>query len=1754
MQDTDKTKKQLIQELEAARKRIAALEQAAPHHADNHTPFQRFADQSQDMLYRMSLPDGRYEFVSAAVTELSGYTPDEWLHNPLIIQKIIPPEWRNYFAEQWDHLLHGEVPDFYEYQILTKNGELKWVNQRNTLIKDKQGRPKAIEGIVTDINERKQAEEELTTIFRMSLDLICTADINTYTFLKVNPAFETVLGYPEETFLNQPFLNFIHPDDVEPTNRLVDEQLKAGHKVLHFENRYRTVDGDYRWLDWTSHPIPEKGITFAIARDITDRKRMEEELRKERLKLETYFNLAGVMFVLLNPDGSIALINPKACDVLGCKKEKIEGQNWFDRMIPESNREAVREVFTKIVSGDLEPVEFYENPVITHHGEERLIAWHNAMVTDQDGRITQILSSGEDITDRKKAEEILRDSERRFRLLVQNSNDIIQVMDKDGTIIYISEQLEKILGYKPKELMGQSGFIGVHPDDLQEIARIFAEALLKPHSTDTAEFRYRHKKGHWVELEAIGTNLLHDPSINGIVLNVRDISERKRTREALEKRVIALTQPLSDTNGVQFEDLFNLEEIQRLQDEFSEATGVAARIFKPDGTPITKPSNFCRLCNDIIRKTEKGAINCRKSDIVIGQYNPEGPIFQPCLSGGLWDAGATISVEGTHIASWLVGQVRDETQTEERIRAYAKEIGANETDIVEAFHEVPTMSRQQFEKIAQVLSTLAKQLSTTAYQNVQQARFISDRKQAENALRDSEERLTLALNATNDGLWDWNIETNSVYFSPQYYRMLGYQPDEMLASFDTWLNLLHPDDRQEAQASVQHHLENKTEAFSTEFRMQMKNGDWLWILARGKIVERDENGKPLRMVGTHTSISERKKAEAALEKTQAILTAAISQSPTGILIADAPDVKIRYANPAALAIRGQTDITLTGIDVTQHSENWQVFHSDGVTPYKPEELPLSQAISDGLISNNVEMVICSDTGDKRLILVNAGPVFDKNNRIVSAIAILHDITDQKRAEGELRESEKKFRSIAEQSTDMITLTDGFGNLTYASPASKALFHAQPEEMVGRHFLEFVYEDDLQKARASFQGVVGDDRPEINLDIRLKRIDGTVFHSELNANPHDIGGQTGTIVMIRDISERKMAENELRESEEKFRSIAEQSTDMIALTDENGVITYTSPASVILFATQPEEMVGRHFLEFLHEEDLPIALAAFHEAMETNQPTINLELRMKRTDGRIFHGELNGSPRKAGGQAGTLVMIRDISERKTAEEQLRDSENRFRTLFEYSPQLIALTDVETGVYTEVNRKFCEVLKLTRDEIIDHPSPQFFFDNREKQNDFFRELFKTGKLDGKELTAKIKDGTSIILLVFARLIQVGPKQHILIMAMDITQQKKLEDQFRQSQKMEAIGRLAGGVAHDFNNLLTGISGNIALATMDLSASDPLFETFTEIEQAADRATALTRQLLAFSRKQIITPEIVNLNDLIRSLGRMLHRIIGEDIELKTILSKSIGQIKADPGQIEQIIVNLSVNARDAMPKGGKLSIETYTAELDAEYCLSHTGATEGRKTVLAISDTGHGIEKQHIANIFEPFYTTKPKGQGTGLGLSMVYGMIKQHEGSIEVYSETEHGTTFRIYFPQVNEKVAVNKTPAKPDRQPGGSETILLVEDEKMVRNIATKILKKLGYFVLSAENGAEGVHVSEAHGPRIDLLLTDVIMPGKNGRQLAEELLAKRPEMKVLFTSGYTENVIAHHGVLDPGVDFIGKPYTPSSLAQKVRDILDRQS
>jgi PAS domain S-box-containing protein len=644
---------------------------------------------------------------------------------------------------------------------------------------------------------------------------------------------------------------------------------------------------------------------------------------------------------------------------------------------------------------------------------------------------------------------------------------------------------------------------------------------------------------------------------------------------------------------------------------------------------------------------------------------------------------------------------------------------------------------------------------------------------------------------------------------------------------------------------------------------------------------------------------------------------------------------------------------------------------------------------------------------------------------------------------------------------------------------------------------------------------------------------------------------------RDITERKRAAEALIEERHLLHTLMDNLPDVIYFKDRESHFIRINKAHAKEFGlSNPAQAVGKTDFDFFSAEHAQPAYRDEQEIIRTGQPMVGKEEKETWPDGRVTWASTTKMPLRdaSGNIIGTFGVSRDITGRKQAEEALRKSEERFRSLVENASVGIYRTTPQGGILM-ANTALIRMLGYADfDSLAARNLEENWLEPGHPRAVFRERMERDGELRGLEEEWNKRDGSVIFVRESARAIRSSDGEILYYdgIVEDITERKTLEAQLQQMAKMEAVGRLAGGVAHDFNNLLTIIHGYSEMLLGKLASDAESSAYLKEILDAGERAASLTRQLLAFSRRQVLAPQVLDLNAVVSNLEKMLRRLIGEDIKLHTNLDSSLGRVKADPGQIEQVIMNLAVNARDAMPKGGHLTLETRNVELDEEYTRKHPAVKPGPHVMLAVGDTGVGMTPETQARIFEPFFTTKEQGKGTGLGLATVYGIVKQSEGSVWVYSELGRGTVFKLYFPIVSDRPEA-KEPAMTEKDSAsGSETILVVEDEEGVRSLIHLALASSGYEVLDTADPESALAACADHDGPIHLLLTDVVMPKMSGPAVAEKVAALRPGIKTLFMSGYTDDAVVHHGVFTTDMPFIQKPFSPIELRKKIREVLGR--
>lgn len=905
------------------------------------------------------------------------------------------------------------------------------------------------------------------------------------------------------------------------------------------------------------------------------------------------------------------------------------------------------------------------------------------------------------------------------------------------------------------------------------------------------------------------------------------------------------------------------------------------------------------------------------------------------------------------------------------------------------------------------------------------------------------------------------------------------------------------------------------------------------------------------------------------------LKAITDASPVGIVVFDG-NGNVVYANVLAERLFGKS------VD-TQGVQRWGDWiacahrHSDpggcGHTENCPA-CPLFRAIRNAVEQAPGAAVIEGDALlDRETELPTLRVRYKVNGTVINgkraAVMAFEDITDRKRTEDVAQDSDKKYRDIFEDAPIGIFQTTSEGRFLSVNPEYARLAgYSSPSEMIEQitDIAAQLYVRPEERIR--YKELLKRKRRLINFEIELKRRDGSTFWASFNTKA--LQNPDGTFVydgFLVDISDRVLAEQALGKERERLAYIIE-GTNV-------GTWEWNVQTGETVFNERWAEIIGytldeiapvsiKTWIRFSHPEDLQQSEALLAKHFTGELDYYECECRMRHRDGtwvwvldrgKVSQWNTDGQPLMMSG------THQDITNRKRAEVALRESEERFQKAFIASPAPLVIAEIDTGRIIDVNDRWIRMIGYDRQEQIGRTSTELgMWMNPGVRDRFVRKLEVHGRFKNEPVEFRNKTGRTVHALWSAELVTMAGKKVILGMLYDESERKahekeraKLQQQLTQAQKMESIGRLAGGVAHDYNNMLSIIVGYTEMLMEKVRPENPLHADLIGILKAAQRSSDITRQLLAFARKQTIDPKVIDLNAVVESMLRMLRRLIGEDIDLAWLPARRLWTVKIDPSQIDQILANLCVNARDAIGGVGKVTIETANISIDSAYCEIHQGFMPGDFLMLAVSDNGRGMDEEIREKIFEPFFSTKGLTEGTGLGLATVYGIVKQNNGFINVYSEPGKGTIFKIYLPRhigdVPRMIAANRTLTPK----GNGETLLLVEDEPSILQMAEIMLKRIGYEVLSAGTPSQALAIAKKQAGNIDLLMTDVVMPEMSGRHLAQEIHSLCPKARTLFMSGYTANVIAHNGVLDEGVNFIQKPFSLHELGEKVAAVLKQE-
>jgi PAS domain S-box-containing protein len=1030
-----------------------------------------------------------------------------------------------------------------------------------------------------------------------------------------------------------------------------------------------------------------------------------------------------------------------------------------------------------------------------------------------------------------------------------------------------------------------------------------------------------------------------------------------------------------------------------------------------------------------------------------------------------------------------------------------------------------------------------------------------------------------------------NIAGMFTYNSPSLKRVLGFEPADLqgMNAFD----FVHPDDLALARESFEFAAQHPDQTITLEFRYRHKDGTWhhLEVAGRSHFSDPDIQG----LIINSRDVSDRKKAEDEVRENEQHYRLIFGSNTTPMWVFDQKTLAFLEVNEAAVQQYGYSreeflKMTVRQLLAEEDSPAMIEYLHNLVAENNPSRLDFAgmwrHRKKDGsLIDVELKWSTISYHG-KPASLTMANDITERKrreHRDASLAMLGKDLSSAttpseaaqiiKTVAGDLFRWDTFTLNIYVAEQDLISPilnmdTDRQGN-RYEIPVLYQ--HHLPSRMARRvmeHGAELILRSDTSSIPDDTKMIGEVTRPSASLLLAPVRNRTKVIGILSVQSYTPKAYNTLDLVTLQTLAdhcggalERIRAEQACRESDQRFKDLFEGSPDAVFVEDFHGVVLDVNPAACKLHNLSREELLGRTVTDLVPEE--------FREEVARNfklladGTNVQVEGFSLTSDGRKVPVEVRSNLIQFAGKPAVLLHVRDVSERKEAEAALRNSESLFHSVWENSADGMCLTD-EEGTIVAVNEALCRLTCLSRAELDQKPLRVIYegLDPAEAARIMsdYRENFRSRRVQKcieRRLTLRSRE--MVVVEENISFVELPGMSSLRLTAFrDVTAQKRLEDQFRQAQKMEAIGQLAGGVAHDFNNILTVIHGHASLLLESSAQSGPASRSSQQIVQAAERAAGLTRQLLTFSRRQVMQPRRLDMNEVVSNMTKMLSRILGEDIALQLNYSPQPALVQADSGMVEQVLLNLAVNSRDAMPRGGLLTLRISLVTIEADQLAQHPEAQPGRYVCLHAGDSGCGIPRELLPRIFEPFFTTKEVGKGTGLGLATVYGIVKQHQGWIEVESEVGKGTHFQVYLPAAAETVETvgNKAPQQSVR--GGSETILVVEDEAPVRELVCNLLASHGYKIFQAESGQQALAVWQKCREQIDLLLTDLVMPDRlNGRELAEKLLSERPGLKVIFSSGYSADVVGKDFVLRDGLNYLQKPYHPRQLALAVRDCLD---
>ena len=1428
-------------------------------------------------------------------------------------------------------------------------------------------------------------------------------------------------------------------------------------------------------------------IGFALSSLETEQKRQqaEQELRFQKLILEETSRIAKIGGWFFDAQTGEGSWTDEVARIHDMAPGKGITREIGLTFYPPGSREIIRAAVAAAVA-DGTPYDL-ELELLSAKGVRKWVRTIGHPVKEN-GRVVRVQGSFQDISDQRRTSEALRTSEHQFRTFVENAPDAIYIQTK-GCFAYLNPAAVKLFGAEnEKQLLGTPVAERFPPDFRPRVAERIRRLNVDRQPASLLLEPVVRCDGTRVDAEFSGVPFEYQGQ-NGALIFVRDVTKRLQAEAKLHDTEIRRNMALEAARMGTWElDLATNRHLWSAEQE--KLFG-----FEPGTFPGTTESFVGRIHPDDyanMKRTEAAALKTR------------------------------LPFQFESRVTWPDGSL----------------------------HWLATRAQYFFDSF-----NTPVRLTGVAYE-------ITERKQAEAKLHESEMWRDMAVDAARLGMWDWNLVAHRIAWSPANEALWGFAPGTFPGTEQAFTDHVHPDDLpgllQVGEKALREHR-----PFQTEFRVVWPDGTIHWLASHGQY-HFDAAGNPVRLSGVALDITARMQAEAAARENAARLQLFIEHAPAALAMFDRD---LRYL---AASRRWLADYGLEGREILGRS-HYEIFPEIG------EELKQihRRGLAGEVLRNNDDRFVRAD-GSVQYLRWEMLPWHDSRGEVGGIVIFTENITERKLAEEALRESKAHLSTALDMAragyweydvaSDIFTFNDSFYRVFKTTAAAVGGYQMSSREYAQR----FCHPDDAPLVAREVAAAIASADPDYHrmIEHRILCGDGSVGHITVQffVVQDDQGRTVKTYGVNQNITERKLNELRIREAKEFLDRVIDLSPYAMWVSDREGTILRVNRSLCESLSLPADKIVGQY--NVLKDANLekqgvmPRVRAVFAQHQPAQFSILWQPDQAGQVDfrgGRTLFMDVSIFPvLDAQGELTNVVCQGvDITERKRAEEALRESEMRFRILVDGAPEGIFVQ--AEGRFQYVNPALARLLgagkpeDLVGTEYLARMAPEFHEAIRHR----IRSQRETGTAAPPMEQAYLRlDGTRVPVETTAVPVRFGNRDAHLVFVRDISERQhteaekqNLQAQLAQAQKMDSVGRLAGGVAHDFNNMLGVILGHAEMALEDIPPQHPLFTYLQEIRKAAIRSGDLTRQLLAFARKQTVAPRVLDLNATVAGMLNMLRRLIGENIELAWQPDRAPLVIQMDPSQIDQVLANLCVNARDAIAGTGRITITSEAVSFDANYCASHPDHLPGDFVRLTVADTGCGMDAETLQHLFEPFFTTKELGKGTGLGLATVYGIVKQNNGFILVNSAPGQGATFKIHLPR---HVATDPEPAPPPPPPParGHETILLVEDEPFLLAMTGRMLEQLGYRVLPAATPAEAIRLANENPGRIQLLMTDVVMPEMNGRELAKRLLADHPGLKRLFMSGYTADIIALHGALDPGMHFIAKPYTPADLARKIREAL----